>query len=898
MNENLKVIISADTKDLEKNINKAEEEVKDFGEESEKASELVDEAFTSIGNSVKTAMAATTAVIAAAGAAIVGITESSREYRNAQTKLNTAFKSAGSNAETARKVYTKLNGVLGDSDVAVEAAAHLAKLTTNEEDLAKWTDVCTGVYATFGDSLPIEGLAEASNETAKTGKLTGGLTDALNWAGISEEDFQAKLDECTSEQERQNLILSTLTDTYSAASTEFQKANRDIIEANEATENWNNAMADVGAAFEPVITEFKNMGVEILKGAKEPLEDVAEFITDDLMPGIKTAAGWVKDNKEVVIGVITGMTGALVAHKAATVASKMAEEGLTVATVARTAAQKALNLVMNANPAALVATAVAGLTIGLVAYAEALEDSTLGVDVLTEAEKELIEQAADAGEKFRELKAANDDSAGALQAQMDHTSALADELMSLVDASGKVTEADQVRAQFILNELNEALGTEYEMIDGVIQNYVELKDSIYDVIQAKTANSMLEARNDEYVAAIESEGTALQAVIATQKDYEAQLEKATAAKKVADDYYKRAMESQSELDWADYSQKQLLYIEEKKILEGKKAKYDEASQNYADYYDTINEYEEASMLVQQGNYEDAIEILTNKGEAYFEYADDVSEATKKVIDTLYKEAVDAGIEAARTKENFENGVEGYTEEMVAEAEKAYEDALSEWENAYNDANGLGTDFGDGAKDGIFKSRVPLKFGLVYDDTLRTWRNAEDDGTDVGESLGDGVKKGLDNKESPLLSRARSLISNIWNAMKRAAESNSPSKKTMRLGEDMGAGLEIGLDDSTPDVVNSAREMIQKTIMPIEGALSWNNFGSIFDTSPLHTGTIHTQSNSQGIQSTELVNQLMSALSSSSTPIILQVDGKTWAKTSISTINQLTQQTGKLDLVLV
>lgn len=103
---------------------------------------------------------------AAAGAALIGVAESTREYRTEQGKLQTAFEVAGHSAETARSTYSALNGVLGDSGQAVEAANHLAKLTKNEEELATWTDICTGVYATFGDSLPIEGLTEAANETA------------------------------------------------------------------------------------------------------------------------------------------------------------------------------------------------------------------------------------------------------------------------------------------------------------------------------------------------------------------------------------------------------------------------------------------------------------------------------------------------------------------------------------------------------------------------------------------------------------------------------------------------------------------------------------------------------------------------------------------------------------
>lgn len=913
MIEKFEVQITANSSDLQKDVKKAEDKIKDFSKESKKASEVVDKAFESIKNSVKTAMTATTAAMAAVGTAIVGVTENTRDYRNAQSKLTTAFKTAGSNAETARKVYSKLNSVLGDSDVAVEAANHLAKLTTNEQDLEKWTKICTGVYATFGDSLPIEGLTEAANETAKTGALTGGLADALNWAGINEKEFQAQLDACSTEQERQNVIMDTLINTYSSAATEFEKTNASIIEANEATDDWNNTMAEIGGAFEPVLTEVKKLGTEVLKSAKEPLTDFAEFITDDLIPGMMDAAGWISDNKAEILGVIAGITAALVTHKAATVAAKLAEEGLTVAILAKTAAQKAANAIMAATPAGLVLTAMAALTAGVLLYVEATVEAAGTTSVLTEAEKELIEESSKAADQFRDMKTANDESIGAFQATMDHTTDLANELLSLADASGKVKEADEIRAQFILNELNEALGTEYTMVDGVIQQYDDLKTSIYDVIAAKTANSLLETRNEEYLAALQNENDALHALTAAQKDYDAQLETTKQAESKyleANAKLQAALESAStEAEYralresATYRESlRVKYEAEKKKLDETQKAYDDAAADYGMYYDTITEYENAAMEIQKGNYDDAINMLTNKGEAFFDYADDVSEATKKAVDALYKEAVDAGIEAARTKENFENGVEGYTEEMVEEAEKAYEDALGAWENAYNDANGLGKDFGDGAKKGMNNTKIPERSALLYDDTMKEWDGASSKGIEVGEDLGEGVKKGLNNKESSLLTRARSLISSIWSAMKREAESNSPSKKTMRLGEDLGAGLEIGINDSTQDVVKSAQSMVRKTILPIEGTItgvSWNNVSGIFNGANLDVPVDGAMSgNIQDIAATQWVNQLADVMGANNTPIILQVDGKTFAETSISTINSLTRQTGQLALNLV
>ena len=129
------------------------------------------------------------AAAAAAVTAIVALAEESREYRNEMAKLDTAFQQTGFSSEAATKTYEELQSVVGETEQAVEAANHLAKLADTEEDLAKWTDILTGVYGTFGASLSVESLAEASNETAKTGAVTGALADALNWAGMEGETF-------------------------------------------------------------------------------------------------------------------------------------------------------------------------------------------------------------------------------------------------------------------------------------------------------------------------------------------------------------------------------------------------------------------------------------------------------------------------------------------------------------------------------------------------------------------------------------------------------------------------------------------------------------------------------------------------------------------------------------
>ena len=203
MNEQLKIIISAEISKLKENVDKAKSHVGSFKEEVEKASKNVDENFKKIGTGIVNGAKAAAVGLAAAGTALLALGASTQEYRNEQAKLTTAFETAGSSAEQAKTTYNDLFRVLGDSGQATEAASHLAKLTTEEKALSEWTTICQGVYATFGDSLPIEGLTEAANETAKVGTLTGSLADALNWAGISEDDFNKKLEKCNSEAERE-----------------------------------------------------------------------------------------------------------------------------------------------------------------------------------------------------------------------------------------------------------------------------------------------------------------------------------------------------------------------------------------------------------------------------------------------------------------------------------------------------------------------------------------------------------------------------------------------------------------------------------------------------------------------------------------------------------------------
>ena len=368
--------------DADRNIedagDSAQEAADRFMELADSASEGVDRMNTGFGNlanGAKTIVTAVTGAFAAVSGALLYASESTVEYRTNIAKLETAFVDAGHTAETATQMYQNFFGFLGDEGQATEAAAHLAELTNNQQHLSEWTTICTGVYAKFGDSLPIENLTEAANETAKTGQLTGGLADALNWAGVNEDEFQAKLDATTSTQEREALIRETLNGIYTEAGNKYSENAADLIASNEAQARYTDAMAAFGEKAQPILTAVRNGFASLLEAASGFLEQVDmnaisaaiesafSWFLNTAVPAIKSAIQWVIDHKDLILGMITAIGAGFVAWNVVQIVSGaiQAIKSFTSAVSLLKTGFSALNLVMKANVIGIVITAVSAL---------------------------------------------------------------------------------------------------------------------------------------------------------------------------------------------------------------------------------------------------------------------------------------------------------------------------------------------------------------------------------------------------------------------------------------------------------------------------------------------------------------------------------------------------------
>ena len=297
MNEELKIIIKAVTDGAKKGINDVRKELEGVQKGSGKAGASFGAAIKGIAKGAAIAIGA----IAAIGAALVALGKNSLEYNKAQAKLITGFQAVGLSAQQAATSYNGLYRFLGDSDKAVEAAGHLAKLTQNEKNLAEWTKITQGVYATFGDSISTEGLTEAANETARVGKLTGTLTDALNWAGISEDAFNAKLAQTSTLEEREALIRTTLNGLYSDAAEIYEKNNKELLAYNESQARVEASMGAAGKSVYPLMTALNNLSAALLDALKPAI--------DVIIPALATFIGWITKGIESVMAFFGVMTG-------------------------------------------------------------------------------------------------------------------------------------------------------------------------------------------------------------------------------------------------------------------------------------------------------------------------------------------------------------------------------------------------------------------------------------------------------------------------------------------------------------------------------------------------------------------------------------------------------------
>lgn len=269
--------------------------------------------------------------------AVLEVEESTREYRSITGTLEVSSQAAGYTAEETAATYERLYGVLGDAQTTATTVANLQAIRLSQEDLIAMTDMATGAWATYGDSIPIDGLAESINETIKAGQVTGTFADVLNWGSKENETFGVKmkqnieftelskkelekltdaqrdeyeatkaqydateewnqsvqeaksaedlfnlaLKECQTESERTNLIMGAMSEQGLAETGKaWRDVNEDIVKANESQARMEEAMGKLGEALAPVADAIRNFGADCIEWLAGKITNAIDAFND------------------------------------------------------------------------------------------------------------------------------------------------------------------------------------------------------------------------------------------------------------------------------------------------------------------------------------------------------------------------------------------------------------------------------------------------------------------------------------------------------------------------------------------------------------------------------------------------------------------------------------------
>ena len=337
--------------DAKSDLIKFERELKDINETSEDVEDSLKDAGNSAGSLGDTLLQAFAGTAIVAGikemaSAIFGLVEATHEYRTIMGTLEVSSTKAGYTAEQTGEAYTRLYGVLGDQQTSATALANLQALNLSQEELTQLIDGTIGAWATYGDSIPIDGLAEAINETAQVGKVTGTFADVLNWAGQSEDEFNAKLAEAGTTAERTKLIMQMLNEQGLVQAAEgWREVNSSIVEMNEAQAKMDENTARIAEVLAPAVNTVKNLFAELVGILATLLETGSPLIP-----------------------MFTGLGAAMIAMGIATFVTQAGSMAAALGKVST--AMQAVNAAMHANPILLVVSLITGLVAALVtAYA-------------------------------------------------------------------------------------------------------------------------------------------------------------------------------------------------------------------------------------------------------------------------------------------------------------------------------------------------------------------------------------------------------------------------------------------------------------------------------------------------------------------------------------------------
>ena len=465
--------------------------------------------------------------------------------------VNNALLAGGASAEIQSSAMEQLSQAYakGKPDMmewrAIQTAMPAQLKQISEEILGNTEslDIFLKKAEEYADSNPLSSsgaeLVEQLEAVKKgSGDMTTALGTALRLGIISMDDFLDTIVKLNKEGSGEFLSLEKqaknstggIKTSITNAKTAVTRGVAKIIEAFDEMLK-NNGLGGIS-------TVVTNIG----KTSEKVLNKIATSLIPRVVSKIKDVCNWIKENQDALkslIAIIGAVTAGYIAYKAVLIAITAIQ---TVKNIAGTVlaflslipainsakdAMTLFNMVSSANPIALVTSAIIAATAAITYFATKQ----------TEAQKvaeETVEKSRELKESYDEFNKSINDATNSDLAQIDAVNRLKDELKTLVDENGRVKKGYESRVDFILNELNKALGTEYKLNDNIIDSYKDLQKEIDETIEKKRAEIILNSEEQKYAEAVEQEKNAIENLKNITDQLGMSYEE---AKKKVEDYY-------------------------------------------------------------------------------------------------------------------------------------------------------------------------------------------------------------------------------------------------------------------------------------------------------------------------------------------------------------------------
>lgn len=433
-------------------------------------------------------------------------------------------------------------------------------------------------------------------------------------------------------------------------------------------------------------------------------------------------------------------------------------------------------------------------------------------------------------------KEALQESVNSQLAYVGYVENLVGELDTLVDAEGRVKAGMEDRVKFILTQLNSAMGTEYELIDGQIEGYDKLKQSIADVIKQKKLEIILNANEQAYTDAIQRRAE-LQ-----KKIYDEQIK--------LNDAHKKQHEILSEINslnpnnFFDAVKIVSLNNEYKHLSDGigaTKENIDTLTQQVKEDNDLIISYETSMADSISGNtdrIEEDIQRLTGT------YSDSTSEIGRSVAESVgaqissyetlvarrgelnekefnaqaetHQKQLDELAQTLAEMTNITNvnepGIVEAWRKIANNSEERYNEYISKLPPETQEAIDKAIAEIDGKQ-----PRAKRAGEEVAQKTLEGTREKANHPSTGIKSIGNYMVEGLINSLtsgtalSALWNAGQAIIGKVLEGARHKAEEHSPSKATYRIGDYLAQGLALGIEENGSDAVNAIKNVMGETL---------------------------------------------------------------------------------------